>query len=357
MNKCLITKLSGSCGNTDLLRIGEMRVHFAKSDSPTASTQGKTFSFVKDAELEIIGDAYFTDKQLSANLGKKITISANNEDGFFVSNADCDIAILDKYSLAKLKSWAVNQPSYSKNISFNIDNLKYSAALDTINFSSASVMGDIFNLKNLTSLITINLENTQVSGDISNLKNLTSLTTLLLNSTKVSGDISNLKNLTSLTILLLDNTQVSGDISNLKNLTSLTTLKVFNTQIPITGNIGELSTLSKCTYMSLKYSKLTGDLAALPSICAFVSFQNDKGSVFTWGERPSSAKIIAIEGNATVTNIDKMLQNQAQCQIGFSSTSSMANKTIEVAGNRTSASDDAVATLQSKGYTIRIDKA
>ena len=334
MTKCLITKLNGSVDNNELLRIGEMRVHFTKSDSPTASTQGKTFSFVKDAELEIIGDAYFTDKQLSANLGKKITISANNEAGFFISNADCDIAILDKYSLAKLQSWAVNQLSYSKNISFNIDNLKYSTALNVINFSSASVMGDIFNLKNLTSLVTINLENTQVSGDISNLKNLTSLTTLLL-----------------------DNTQVNGDISNLKNLTSLTILKVFNTQIPITGNIGELSTLSKCTYMSLKYSKLTGDLAALPSICAFVSFQNDKGSVFTWGERPSSAKIIAIEGNATVTNVDKMLQNQAQCQIGFLPTSSIASKTIEVAGNRTSASDDAVVALQSKGYTIRIDKA
>ena len=65
MNKCLVTKLNGSCDNTDLLRIGEMRVHFSKVDSPTASTQGKTFAFVKDAQLEIIGDAYFTDKTLS----------------------------------------------------------------------------------------------------------------------------------------------------------------------------------------------------------------------------------------------------------------------------------------------------
>ena len=182
------------------------------------------------------------------------------------------------------------------------------------------------------------------------------MTTLLLNSTQISGDISNLKNLTSLTTLLLDSTQVSGDISNLKNLTSLTILKIFNTKIPITGNIEELSTLSKCTYMSLKYSKLTGDLATLPSACTFVSFQGDKGSVFTWGTRPSSAKIIAIEGTATITNIDKMLQDQAQCQIGFSPNSSVTAKTIEVAGNRTSASDDAVATLQLKGYTIRINK-
>lgn len=54
MKKCLITKLNGSCDNNELLRIGEMRIHFNKVDSPTASTQGKTFSFAKDAELEII---------------------------------------------------------------------------------------------------------------------------------------------------------------------------------------------------------------------------------------------------------------------------------------------------------------
>ena len=46
MNKCLVTKLNGSCDNTDLLRIGEMRVHLAKSDSPTAYRQGTNFTFI-----------------------------------------------------------------------------------------------------------------------------------------------------------------------------------------------------------------------------------------------------------------------------------------------------------------------
>ena len=109
--------------------------------------------------------------------------------------------------------------------------------------------------------------------------------------------------------------------------------------------------------MSFKYSKLTGNLAILPSVCRFVSFFRDKGSVFTWGTRSSSAKIIAIEGNATLNNIDKMLQEQAQCQVGFSSSDNVWYKTISVTGNRTSASDTAVQTLQSKGYTVSITPA
>ena len=172
-----------------------------------------------------------------------------------------------------------------------------------------------------------------------------------------SFNIDDLKYSTALTTLSLSNAQISGDIANLKNLTALTTLSLYNTQTPLTGNIDELSVLSKCTEMSFKYSKLTGNLAILPSVCRFVSFFRDKGSVFTWGTRSSSAKIIAIEGNATLNNIDKMLQEQAQCQVGFSSSDNVWYKTISVTGNRTSASDTAVQTLQSKGYTVSITPA
>ena len=209
----------------------------------------------------------------------------------------------------------------------------------------------------MTALNTLILSNTQVSGDIANLKSLTALTTLNFYKTQVSGDIANLKSLTALTTLNFYKTQVSGDIANLKSLTALTTLNLSNTQVPLTGNIGELSVLSKCTEMSINYSKLTGDLATLPSVCRFASFSNDKGSVFTWSTRFSSAKIIAIEGNATFDNIDKMLQGQAQCQVGFSSGDDTRYKTIHATGTRTSASDAAVATLQQKGYTVSITPA
>ena len=178
-----------------------------------------------------------------------------------------------------------------------------------------------------------------------------------LSNTNISGDISALTNLTALVTLDLSNAQVSGDISALANLTALTSMNLSNMQNPLTGNISNLKSLTKCTDIKLDYSKLTGDLATLPASCRFVSFYKDKGSIFTWTTRSSSAKIIAIASTATLTNIDKMLQDQAQCQVGFSSSDAVWLKTISVTGNRTSASDDAVVALQQKGYKISIAKA
>lgn len=383
MNKCLVTKLNGSSNNPELLRLGEMRIKILKVSNPTDHTQGFSLGFNKSATLEIVSDGYFTDKTLIENKGKRITLNAGISSIWVNGNSDTEIAILDKYSLTYInrayQGEAYNSV-YGNNVKFNISDLEYSTALTSLNLSNTQVSGDIANLKNLTALTSLSLSNTQVSGDIINLKNLTALTNLSISSTQISGDIINLKSLTALTSLSLDftktsgdianlknltalthisayNTQISGDISNLKSLTALTRIGMSNTQVPLTGDIGQLSTLSNCNYMDLNSSKLTGDLAILPNKCRYVSFMDDRGSVFTWSTRPSAAKIIAIGGNASLTNIDKMLQDQAQCQVGFSSNEPSFYKTISVAGNRTSASDNAVATLQQKGYTISIAKA
>ena len=281
MGKCLVTKLNGSVENVELLRLGEMRMKIGKVENYTSSTHGFELHVSKPVTLEIVGNGYFTDTNLSANKGKSITLN-NNTTSFWVSNDDVEVAIRDKYSITSFKSF------YGKNLYLDIESFKYSS---------------------------------------------------------------------NLTILNLPNSTISGDISALGNLTALTTLNIDNNSTPLTGDIGTLSTLTKCTEIGLRYSAITGDLATLPSSCRFVSFSAYKGSTFTWGTRASSSKIVAIEGNANLTNIDKMLQDQAQCQIGFTSSDTVYYKTISVAGTRTSASDDAVATLQQKGYTISIAKA
>lgn len=377
MAKCLITKLNGSVDNNELLRVGEMRIKVESVGSPTKDTQGFGVSFIEPTTVEIVGDGYFTDNTLTENKGKSMVVSSLQ--GAIVSQATT-VAIRNKYKLNGLNVFIPSGNPYGKNKVLNIDDLKYSTSLSSLNLASmqasgdianlksltalitlvlgeTKVVGDIANLKNLTNLTALNIARTNVSGDISNLKNLKNLTILLLSNTKVAGDIVNLKDLTNLTEIKLSNTQISGNIANLKNLSNLKSLSLFNTQVPLTGDIGQLNALSNCTEMSLQYNKLTGDLATIPSNCRFVSFLNDKGSVFTWSTRSSTAKIIAIEGAASLTNIDKMLQDQAQCQVGFSSNDSAWYKTISVAGNRTSASDDAVEALQQKGYTISIAKA
>ena len=356
MNRCLVTKLNGSVDNTSLLRIGEMRIGISKVDSPNHWTQGFVITVNKLTVLEIIGDGYFTDVNLTANNGKKITLNPNVNQKVYVSNGNFEVAILDKYALVTIydyDTYSEGNSNYSqKNKSLSdIGIFKYSTALVNMSLSNTRVSGDIANLKTLTVLTSLVLSNTQVSGDIADLKTLTALTSLVLSNTQVSGDIADLKTLTALTRLDLTNTQVSGDIANLKTLTALTSLLLYNTQIPLTGEISALSTLSKCRTMSLQYSKLTGDLAILPDACDEVALYFNKGSVFTWSTRPSSAYIISLGSASLSSNVDKMLQDQAQCQVGFTT-----NKVISVTGTRTSASDAAVATLQQKGYTISITK-
>ena len=333
MEKCFITKLNGIVSSPDILKLGEMRINVTKLDNPTSKTQYFSFTFNEKSDIEIIGDGYFTNENLSVNYGKKKTVEPNTDTIIYVSNGDFGLSIFDKYSLKNIVVFTLG---------YSISNKK---------------MSDIEVLKFSKNLVNLNLPNTQVSGDIGGLKTLTALTNLNLSNTQVSGDIGGLKTLTALTTLNLPNTQVNGDIGGLKTLTALTSLSLYNTQVPYTGNIGELSALSKCTEILIKYSKLSGDLATLPSVCRFVSFDGDKGSVFTWSERPSSAKILAIQGTANLTNVDKMLQDQAQCQVGFSASDASWYKTIFITGTRTSASDAAVQTLQSKGYTVSITPA
>jgi len=370
MSKCLVTKLNGTVPNTDLLRIGEFRIHFDKSASPTTSNRGENFTFSKNVKLEILGDAYFTDENLSVNLGKTLTVLKDISTSVYVSNADCDICVLDKYSFSKLNDWVKNTTNDNGNKHFSLEGLKYSTGFLQLINSNSSATGDIANLKNLTQLTFLGLNNTQVTGDIANLKNLTQLTSLGLNNTQVTGDIANLKNLTQLTSLGLNNTQVTGDIANLKNLTQLTSLGLNNTQVTgdianlknltqlvncrlhnVSGNINTFDNFSKLTVLDLQKSNVTGDLATLPATLTMLFVDNNS---FSWSSRPSSSKILAIEGNPKIDKIDKMLQDLAQCQVGITSSSATWEKTITANGSRTSASDSAVQALQNKGYTVSI---
>lgn len=308
MNKCLVTKLSGLSSNNELLRVGEMRVKLNKVESPSKETQALYIEVSKETTLEIIGDGYFTDETLSINNGKTKLVKSVFSN-IFVSNSSVEIAVLNKYALIKIRGAKVNTfESNCKNKEFSLSNVKFSTGLTDINFPRSGVYGDLSDLQRLTTLQYINLSNTQIYGDISNLKNLTALRTVTFE---------------------CKDTSLTGDIGFLKKLTNLVSI-------------------------TLKGASLTGDVATLSQTCKFISFEDNKNTVLTWSARPTTAKILAIAGNAKITNVDKMLQDQAKCQVGFSSNDAIWFKTISVVGTRTSASDDAVSTLQNKGYTVTV---
>ena len=231
----------------------------------------------------------------------------------------------------------------------DIANLKNLTALTYLSMYNSQVTGDIANLKGLTALTYLNLANSQVTGDIANLKGLTALTSLNLANSQVTGDITNLKGLTALTSLSMPNSQVTGDIANLKNLTALTSLSLSNTNV--TGDIANLKNITRLgKELMLKGLNLTGNIGDLPNEVLFVTNKEGKGN-FTW-TTSSRTNILAME-NIACDNIDKLLQDMSKMNANFAGQQAY-HKTISLIGTRTSASDAAVQTLQSKGYTVSI---
>lgn len=305
MGNCLVTKLKGTVQNSDLLRVGELRICVHKTDNPNSETQRINLNFTEDVKLEIIGDGYFTDNTLVSNLGKSLTAKANVETLVYVSNGDFEIAILNKYALTK-----INTRSNKKIAIKDIADLKYSSSLNHLAINSVENIGYFSDIKSLTTLSYLSVSNANINGNLSDLESLTNLTYLYI------GNTSN---------------KTTGNVSSLKAMTSLNTLAILN-------------------------SDVTGDLATLPSSCRSATFDyHDTNTIFNWSSRPASSKIIAIRGNPKLNDIDKMLQDQANCVVGFTSADDASYKKIEVSGTRTSASDAALATLQQKGYTVTIN--
>ena len=352
MGKCLVTKLNGRVSNDELLKLGEMRFYFQKEDNfSNVFNHAIGLTFSKETTVSVFG-GNFVDKTDNRNLGTTINFEANIPKDVFVSNDNCYISV-NKYLLSSIH--AVNGESKTVS-SFCIDDLKYSKGLTELYSLSTRLTGDIANLKNLTALTNLSLSSTRLTGDIANLKNLTALTNLRLSSTQVTGDIVNLKNLTALTNLNLSSTQVTGDIVNLKNLTALTNLNLSSTQV--TGDIAAFINMSKLYELRLNVytPSIIGELSSLPTNLLFYSANS--ANKFTWsGTRSTSYSIIALEYVALNESIDKALNDLANCTNKNTDSNPSWYKVIKLIGTRTSASDAAVQTLQSKGYTVSITPA
>lgn len=342
MGKCLVTKLNGSCNNDELLKIGEGVVNITSVSNPSKATQGFLFNFTAAAEVRIIGDGYFTNESLSDNYGKSKTITNTP---VYLSNGDYKLTY-NKYKLTKIRSTDDITPSSTfNNKTTPVEYFKYSKDLM---FIDCILEGDIANLANCPNLTYLGANySTNFFGDISALQNCHSLKSIYAASTKLSGDIRVFSGKNEVATVYLEGTKVYGDISAFANNPALILLYLNKTSC--NGDISSLKGCSKLETLYLENSNITGDAAVLPASTHFLSANYLK---LSWSSRPSSSKIISIENGIFGDSVDKMLQDQAQCQI-----SSSGKKLIAVTGTRTSASDSAVQALQSKGYTVSITPA
>lgn len=326
MGKCLITKLNGSVRNDSLLHIGEFCIKVSKVESPTADSQKFSVRNTKDTQLRIIGDGYFTNETLTENKGKVMDIAANTETLVYYSNGDYEIAVSEKYSLFSIGIFlSTDWKNFNGKLSFDIESLKYSPNITKLFLTNTQVTGDIAILGKLTSLTTIFLANTQVKGDIAVLGKLTSLRNLELTFTQVTGDIAVLGKLTSLSeIPSVNNTKVTGDISVYRN--------------------------TRAKQLQFAGTSVYGDLSVLPNNVLWIQGRNT--GTFTWTGIKNRTNILALE-TCKCNNIDALLNDMATLEAKFIG-EQIWYKTISLIGTRTSASDAAVQTLQSKGYTVSI---
>lgn len=302
MGKCLVTKLNGIVDNINLKKLGELRMEIQKSLNVKADSRIITLNCNSLVNIEVIG-GYFTDKTFSENYGTTAKAEANIAKELIVSNNDCILRFINKSDIYKLelgKNFAVTD------FVFDLSELKYSGITEVGFFNMANLAEDISIIKDIPQLKSINISNTICFGDIASLADSKNLEVFIASyCTKIYGDISNLAN------------------------------------------------NSKLKRLSLKGTAASGDLSYLPSSTFFISLS--KNASAKWKrERPSSSSIMSIEGNPLLgTDVDAMLINQAKCSPSTEDTI----KKIEVKGTKTSSSDSAVSSLQSKGYTISITPA
>lgn len=253
-----------------------------------------------DATLRI-ADGTFEDGSNS----KFVNLSEFKTDLNFSSKKDAVLFIPNKDSVTIFT--VVGNGEY--NSEFNIEELKYMKSLKYLSLlGNKSAYGDISTISD--SLISAQFSDTSVSGDIG----------------KMSARVFDLR---------FDNTFVKGDIT---------------------------SVLVKTSYFSAKgVTSLYGDLSKvateeIPN--SEIPFCSTVGN-YTWSDRPASAMIVALEGPNLGNNVDKMLQDQANCKVpkNLSTSDIQWYKVINAKGTRTSASDVAVATLQQKGYTVLVTPA
>lgn len=357
MNKCLVTKLGRAVDNDSLPILGGMFVKFNKVDIPTPYTQSIGLSVDKPVKIKIIGNGFFTDKNLTENKGKEITYGTGSDSKIFVSNEDVTICILDKYSISQIQNWdsSLEYPTKQEsNKSFQLADLKFCRNLLSINVDPSHVIGDIAELKELKTLILLAINGEYITGNLSDLQNLSNLQTLNLSNTKVIGDLSSLSALTNLNNISIPGAPITGDLSSLNNLRKLKSFYIEGALAsPITGDVSSLSSLNELTSATITYGKFTGDLSTLPAKLKSFTIYGTTLSTVTWNSRPSTSTIVSLNGNIHVENIDKMLQDLSLCKVP----ENISTKVISIKGTRTSASDAAVQTLQGKGYTVSITPA
>lgn len=305
-----LTTLHTTISNDNIPKIGELAVQF-RTGGGFDDNRFISLRAARECRLSIAGNGYFTDAGRTRNLGPYYTLSASDTvQKLYVSNGDFTVRIPDKYALYDLV-------------------INYLGQSDPVSPYIAFDLGQLYGCAELRNL---SIGGPGISGDIDALKTCGNLTNMRVSSTNIYGDISAFKDLAKFMELNISGTDghdgIHGDLDYLNNL-------------PV-GNVLGLRFLNN----------VYGDISMLQS--RQVASEGANPPMFRWGRtRPSGYNILSL-WHVRLDDVDRMLNNQAQCKAYIHPSNPYMNA-ISVYGPRTSASDSAVTTLKSKGYAVTVN--
>lgn len=340
MGKCLVTQLTEAVNDETLLKVRELAFLFKKSSN--AGVTGLFMNVNATTTFRIVGEGYFTESDGSGNLGSTITktigegVLEMSVSLYLTSNVSM-VVIDDKNKITQLgstttsKNLVQNPQGGSNNTALIIVNdltdFMYATRVNYLAVAADTITGDIVGLSKMTGLSAIFAASlTQIYGDLSSLKNLTAMKTLAITSSLIEGNIKSLAGMVNLTSLTMRCRNVIGDISSLSGIT-------------------------KANQMDFKnVNGLYGDLSKLNNNVRF--FSNSGGtSGFSWQTGATNTNMLILEACKIVEGADQYLIDQAERNFNPPSSAIWFAK-ISITANITSASDAAIATLQSKGVTV-----
>lgn len=312
MGKCLITKLNGSAGNTNLPVLGKIRVIFTGTDNKNGLSITGHFT-LKGSTATWKGEG-------TCNIGTPIGDSAYNVDPD--KNAKGLLLIDSKKDIVYISSTY----GYGTNVLFSDIN------------------------KYCSSLASLHLSNTEQDGDLSEIADLSSLEALGVSSSKVTGSFANAAYLQNLkTLDISENNKIVCSLSDLSSCYALETLNIAHSSV--TGNLSALSLCANLKSLATEGSGITGSISSLANIKSFINYDS-YSKLNTWSSsslRPSSyPKIMGNIKFASASDTDNFIINMASC-----TDEGITNKAWYFQNShRTHASDAAVSTLQNAGYTL-----
>lgn len=300
MSDCLVTKLKGVVDDDSLRMMGDMPIRFSKNVGYSSLSQ-IDIGYQNEFDVKVIGAGNLVTSAGDV-IGKTNHYAAWETHQIFVDSDVEEIVVSGGYGLTGI-GYAADIRSSTAVV--NLKDIKYqknAAVLNVNSIGSAKIEGDI-------------------SDTPSGITNF-----LVFNCRELKGTLKDLSQTGNkfTSIRMVSCGGVSGDLADLANLNSLSFLQV-----------------ATC-------GKITGDLSKLPNSLKTLNLYGH--STISWeGTRPPSAYIMSILDAHLGTYLDAALINLAQCT-NWEGT----GKSMLLYGKRTSASDAAIASLQSMGWTVNV---